>query len=103
MGQKLVPLTTEQGKKRLGQLLRASRDGKGWSLDDLIKQVEVGTGQAIGKSTISSLERGNSTPNWDTLALLAAVEYVLFPATNTPLSAHDMFDVACEVVNPFGG
>jgi len=87
---------TEYGKRALGELVRSSREQIGWTLDDLVVELRKATGQKLSKTAISNLERGYSTPAWDTLAMLAAVGYIKDPATRTPLTPHDLFDIACE-------
>lgn len=93
MMEKMVYLITNQGKSRLGGILKKSRESNDWSLDDLIRIVEERTGHKLAKSTISSLERGNVSPRWDTLAILSASKYVF--VNGIALSPHQMIDIAC--------
>lgn len=87
-------LITEYGKRALGDMARSSRQAMNWSLDDLVLEIRVKTGERLSKTAINYLERGYSAPAWDTLAILAATEYI--KADGRLLSAHDLFDVACE-------
>lgn len=93
MMKKMLYLITNQGKSRLGGILKKSRESNGWSLDDLIRIVEERTGHKLAKSTISSLERGNVSPRWDTLAILSASKYV--SVNGKVLSPPQMIDIAC--------
>ena len=98
-----APLFTENGRRVLGQLIRSCREQKGWSLDDLVFQIRVATGHKISKTTISNLERGSSSPSWDTLALLASAEYIHLYSSAELIDAHAMIDIACEAVDPTTG
>lgn len=91
-------LITEYGKRLLGAILKECRDSQGWSLDDLVARIKEVTGHKLSKTTLNNLERGYTTPTWDTLALLSEVGYVFAdPASRKkPLTAHDMFDIASE-------
>jgi transcriptional regulator with XRE-family HTH domain len=93
-------LITDTGKQRLGALLKACREQRDWSIDDVIREIHAATGYKPAKSTISNLERGHSTPTWDTLALIAAIRYVYLPGVNFPLTAHAMLDIASETIDP---
>lgn len=95
----MAALVTDNGKRILGSYLKRCRELRGWSLDQLIKRVEEVTGHRLGKSTISSLERGHTQPTWDTLSLLADVGYARLP-NGHPLSVYQMFDIACELLSP---
>lgn len=88
-------LITEYGKRVLGDLLRSSREAAGWSLEDLSVEIRNASGRKLSRTAVSNLERGYSTPAWDTLSILAAVGYVK-DSTGRKLTAHDMFDIACE-------
>lgn len=102
MAKKLY-LVSAHGKESLGAILKASRDTKKWSMEELVDEIERITGHKLGRSTISNLERGHSVPSWDTLALLEAAEYVVWPGTDRLLSASDMFEIASERVDPRQG
>lgn len=99
MAKKLY-LVSAHGKENLGAILKASREAKGWSMEALVDEIERVTGHKLGRSTISNLERGHSIPGWDTLALLEAAEYVVWPSGGRLLSASDMFEIASERVDP---
>jgi len=90
-------LITEYGKRVLGDLLRSSREAAGWSLEDLSVEIRNASGRKLSRTAVSNLERGYSTPAWDTLSILAAVGYVK-DSTGRKLTAHDMFDIACEAI-----
>lgn len=91
-----VCLITERGKKTLGSLLKYFRDEKGWSLDELINEIEEKTGHRLSKSTISQLERGHSDPRWDTLAILSATGYLKNPRSGEVFKPAELFEIACE-------
>lgn len=93
-------LVSAQGKERLGLVLKASREARDWSMEALVDEIERVTGHKLGRSTISNLERGHNIPSWDTLALLEAAEYVVWPGTDELLTASDMFEIASERVDP---
>lgn len=92
------PLITEYGKRLLGKVIKDCREQKGWSLDEVVAQIRLKTGHKLSKTTLNNLERGYTTPSWDTLALLAEVGfiYVNLKGKKQMLSAHDMFDIASE-------
>lgn len=100
MSVETVCLITDKGRKSLGQVLKYFRTGKGWSMDDLLLEINKKTGFTVSRATISELERGNNEPKWNTLAILAATGYAIHPATGKPLSTTDLFAIACEVIDP---
>lgn len=69
-------------------------------MEDLILQVNRVTGYKVSKSTISQLERGNADPKWNTLAVLAAAEFIKDKKGNF-LTTNDLFAIACEEINPY--
>jgi transcriptional regulator with XRE-family HTH domain len=97
---KVIPIFTREGLARLGELMRSCRLAREYSLDQLVDSIESITGHRISKNTISALERGNNSPTWDTLALLASAEYLTWPGTDELLTSMDMIAIACEAVIP---
>ncbi len=95
-----VCLITDKGRKCLGQVLKHFRAARGWSMDDLFMEINRVTGCTVSKATISELERGNTEPKWNTLAILAATGYMTHPATGKPLTTTDLFAIACETLAP---
>jgi len=95
-----VCLTSEKGKKTLGHVLKRFREINGWSMDDLVEQIRQETGQSLSKSSISELERGNTEPKWNTLAILAATGYMKNPVTGRRLKTNELFEIACETFEP---
>jgi transcriptional regulator with XRE-family HTH domain len=93
-----VNTITENGKKALGTVLKYFREKKGWSMDDLIIEVNKVTGYKVSKSTISQLERGNADPKWNTLAVLAAAEFITDKEGHF-LNTNDLFAIACEEIH----
>ncbi|NCJ06643.1 hypothetical protein GS597_09020 [Synechococcales cyanobacterium C] len=93
-------LITEGGRKKLGQFIRETRKGYGFSQDDLIEVIHWLTGHRIGKATLSALERGNVKPQWDTLAILAASGRFKNARTYMPFTAEELFAIACERIDP---
>jgi transcriptional regulator with XRE-family HTH domain len=93
-----VNTITEKGKKSLGTTLKYFREQKDWSMEDLITEVSNATGYKVSKSTISQLERGNADPKWNTLAVLAAAEFIT-DKKGTPLTTNELFAIACEEIS----
>lgn len=91
------PLITEYGKRLLGEVLKESREREGWSLDDLVYEIKSRTGCKLSKSALHNLERGYSSPTWDTLAILSDVGYVQI--NGAAIDAHVMLDIASERYN----
>lgn len=98
-----VPLITKQGRELLGQTILAARKSKGWSIDDLVNHISTATGHKISKGTISSLERGNQKPDWDTLAILASTGFIKNPSSGRPYTPSDLFRIASEQISPGSG
>lgn len=95
-----VCVITEKGRKSLGQVLKHFREAKGWSMDDLFSEIHRVTGFTVSRSAISEIERGNTEPKWNTLAILAATGYMKNPATGKALTTTDLFAIACETLDP---
>lgn len=91
-----ILLTTEQGRKNLGSLLKYFRERKKWSLDDIYAEILAKTGHSISKSALSALERGNSEPRWNTLSILSASGIYFNPQTGKPFTTSEFFEIACE-------
>lgn len=81
---------TENGKAKLGKILRDARESQNLSMDGLIEFLKEKTGERIAKSTISHLERGHSAPQWDTLSVISASGLV-------PYTVHEMLEIASEM------
>jgi len=96
MSLRAVCITTEKGKKSLGRVLKHFREANGWSIDRLIAEIDDATGYSMSKSAISELERGNTDPKWNTLAIIAGTGYIKDPVTGNPLTTSDLFKIACE-------
>lgn len=84
-----VPLITKRGLETLGKVLKKHREDNNLSMDKLVAEINVKTGCFISKAAISDLERGNTEPKWDTLAILAASGYV-------PYTVDQLFAIATE-------
>lgn len=69
-------------------------------MDFVVDQIESDLGYKMGRSTISNLERGHHDPTWNTLEVLASLEYICWPGTSVALTAVEMILVACEVIAP---
>ena len=93
-----TPVSTNEGWKLLGALLKASRRRGCLTLRD----VEERTGVKI--STLSALETGkNSNPTVNVLQALAADGYLFNPQTKKGYTASELLAVACldyQPVNP---
>lgn len=104
-----VCIITENGRKKLGAAIKTARktpkDGKpfGWSQDELIAEIKRVTGFTLSKATISELERGNSEPKWDTLAILSSTGFLVNPRTGEAFSTSELFKIACEAIDPTTG
>ena len=88
-----VPLLTRKGRENLGKILKYYRLKNNWSMDQLVEVIKAETQHPVSKAAISDLERGNTDPKWDTLAILASVGYL-------PYSVNQMFAIASEQINP---
>jgi transcriptional regulator with XRE-family HTH domain len=75
-----------KAKRELGERIRTARTGKGW------KQKHLAAGVGVEPITVSRWERGATTPDLDTLGLVAE-------ATEKPIS----FFVEQEAVTTAGG
>jgi transcriptional regulator with XRE-family HTH domain len=89
---------------RLAQVDRKALNRKGISLDKLVEVIRVRTGgYEITKSNLSELERGNNSPMWDTMSILAAAEILRHPQTGDAYETEDYFAIACERINILTG
>lgn len=98
-----VCTTTENGKKLLGRIAREAREAKGWSLRDVARILKEDYGLSLSIGAISDLEVGMREPQWNTLARLVALEYIINPHTEQPYSISDLFKIACEALDPETG
>jgi transcriptional regulator with XRE-family HTH domain len=87
--QATVPLITKNGLDALGKVLKHYRTVHNFSMDKLVAYINEKTGCFISKAAISDLERGNTEPKWDTLAILAASGYL-------PYTVDQLFAIATE-------
>lgn len=87
--QATVPLITKNGLQNLGKVLKHYREQENWSMDKLTAYIKQKTGCFISKAAISDLERGNTEPKWDTLAILASSGYI-------PFTVQELFAIASE-------
>jgi transcriptional regulator with XRE-family HTH domain len=88
---------TRQGWKALGDLLKASREEKGWSLRALSQKLGGTPGASVG--AVSAVERGNVEPKLSTLESLLSLDYVKDPKTGKPMTINEL----CEFVRINGG
>lgn len=88
-----VPLLTRKGRDNLGKVLKYYRLKQNWSMDQLVEKIKTTTQYSVSKAAISDLERGNTEPRWDTLAILAASGYL-------PYTVDQLFAIASEQINP---
>lgn len=99
---------TDAGKKKLGALVRKAREANDWTQDELLEKLRdiakaVSDENAWSRSTLSNLENGNHSPRWNTLADVAALEFIVHPKTGKPLNEAELFWIACERMNPETG
>ncbi|TAG69951.1 MAG: XRE family transcriptional regulator [Oscillatoriales cyanobacterium] len=87
--QELRPVRfTETGRMRLGKMLKAARQTKGWSVSE-----DVG----ISAATVNRYERGKlDNLDWRSLSLLCFVLKPIDPVTNQPLEPANALYIACE-------
>jgi len=64
-----VPVITKKGREKLGKVLKFHREALALSMDKFVIEIEKTTGRSVSKAAISDLERGNTEPKWDTLAI----------------------------------
>lgn len=87
---------TERGLKKLGQIIRISRENQRLSLDEMADIVLRRTGRSISKKTLGNIENGVGEPKYNTLAIIAAVKIVV-DGQGKYLSIEDFMDIASEV------
>ncbi|HEY9884711.1 MAG TPA: helix-turn-helix transcriptional regulator [Thermosynechococcaceae cyanobacterium] len=92
-------LWTMPGLSRLGKEILRSRKEQGWSQDRLVEVIRERTGQEITKQTISRLERGGQMPERNTLAIIAAAQFIRNRA-GIPYTEAQLSDIASEVLDP---
>lgn len=97
-----VCTTTEAGIKALGRIAKEARRIRGWSMQDVVEELKE-YGLNLTTSAISDLENGKREPQWNTLARLVALEYIVNPHTQSPYSISDLFKIACEALDPETG
>ena len=84
-----VPVINKKGREKLGKVLKFHREALGLSMDKFVAEIEKTTGRSVSKAAISDLERGNTEPKWDTLAILAASGFF-------PYTVEELFAIATE-------
>lgn len=100
--QRQTKFWTKSGLKSLGKAIREAREEKGWSMDHVVDLIQHKTGHALSKSTLSAIERASASrnPEFNTLAAIAAAEFVLDPS-GKPLTVFDFCNIAAEELDPF--
>lgn len=88
-------LWTKTGLQQLGDLIKRSREAHGWSQRTLADYIEEQTGHRVSDSSLSGLERANREPNWNTLAIVAAAQFVL-KEDGLPYTAEEFSAIASE-------
>ncbi len=94
---------SKNGLDRLGAYLRSTRLEMGMSQDDLLEAIKSVVGTTLSKPALSALERGNSKPGWDTLSTIAESGLFINPKTGNPWTTSDLFEIACESIDPDTG
>lgn len=109
--EKLRPVRfTDNGRRRLGKLLKEARERRGWSVIETefaTKEYEAAVFQVAGETipkdvgisnaTVSRYERGKSDNlDWHSLCLLCFVLKPIDPVTSNPLEPGDALYIASE-------
>jgi transcriptional regulator with XRE-family HTH domain len=109
--QELRPVRfTETGRMRLGKMLKAARQTKGWSVSETQFKTRgyeealfIATNQPVPKdvgisaATVNRYERGKlDNLDWRSLSLLCFVLKPIDPVTNQPLEPTNALYIACE-------
>jgi len=109
--QELRPVRfTETGRMRLGKMLKAARQTKGWSVSETQFKTRgyeealfIATNQPVPKdvgisaATVNRYERGKlDNLDWCSLSLLCFVLKPIDPVTNEPLEPTNALYIACE-------
>lgn len=109
--QELRPVRfTETGRMRLGKMLKAARQTKGWSVSETQFKTRgyeeglfIATNQPVPKdvgisaATVNRYERGKlDNLDWCSLSLLCFVLKPIDPVTNQPLEPTNALYIACE-------
>ena len=109
--EKLRPVRfTDRGRRRLGKLLKAARERRGWSVIEtemVTKEYEAAVCRAAGESiskdvgishaTVSRYERGKlDNLDWHSLSLLCFVLKPIDPLTGEPLEPASALYIASE-------
>ncbi len=109
--QELRPVRfTETGRMRLGKMLKAARQTKGWSVSETQFKTRgyeeglfIATNQPIPKdvgisaATVNRYERGKlDNLDWCSLSLLCFVLKPIDPVTGEPLEPTNALYIACE-------
>nr|WP_290224018.1 helix-turn-helix transcriptional regulator [Trichocoleus desertorum] len=88
------PRFSEQGVRRLGQMIRAARKSKGWSLEYFANVID------FTEATTRRLEKGQiDRPQWDLVNAIALLGIIRNPATDLPFTANELMLIACEVID----
>ena len=94
-------LVTKAGLKQLGKFLLSVRGER--PLVELADLIEANTGHRLEPSTLSALERGNSTPKINTLQILGGSGLFCCPVGERVYEGYDLYLVACERLDPWTG
>jgi DNA-binding XRE family transcriptional regulator len=100
---------TPEGLRVLGQILARSRSliaaekKVGLSQRELSKLIECKTGRFVSDRTIGNIEGGQVEPKHNTVAILAAAEFLIHPLTDQLLSRQAINEIACGRYNPYEG
>jgi transcriptional regulator with XRE-family HTH domain len=109
--QELRPVRfTETGRMRLGKMLKAARQTRGWSVSETQFKTRgyeealfTATNQPVPKdvgisaATVNRYERGKlDNLDWRSLSLLCFVLKPIDPVTNQPLEPTNALYIACE-------
>ncbi|MEG4317625.1 MULTISPECIES: helix-turn-helix transcriptional regulator [unclassified Microcoleus] len=109
--QELRPVRfTETGRMRLGKMLKAARQIRGWSVSETQFKTRgyeealfIATNQPVPKdvgisaATVNRYERGKlDNLDWRSLSLLCFVLKPIDPVTNQPLEPTNALYIACE-------
>ena len=88
------PRFTEQGVRKLGQMIRAARQSKGWSLEYFANVID------FPEATTRRLEKGQiDRPHWDLVNAIALLGIICNPSTELPFTANELMLIACEVID----
>lgn len=93
-------LWTRKGLQALGDLMLAARERLKLSQRGVSALIEERTDCYVSDKSLSDIERGNKEPKWNTLAIIAAAEFVLKP-DGKPYTVEELSAIACEQLGEF--